>query len=213
MQGGNYIDCMNETEELINFIDQKLQSNSRFKDVLFQKTRVKDLFKKYTALNLDSAKINNLKEVCDKNGIHFADNDTESDLFYRIFLDKIEPNISGTQFVYDYPKHQASLSKLTDDGLYGQRFELYVDGLELCNGFTELTDTQEQKERFIEESNERKKLNKKVYPIDEALLELLPSINQHTYGNALGIDRLHMILTKRNKIEDVMLFNANKIFK
>jgi lysyl-tRNA synthetase class 2 len=134
-------------------------------------------------------------------------------VFYRLFLTKIEPELSGNVFVYDYPKYQASLSRLTEDGKYGERFELYMNGLEICNGFTELTDGAEQRKRFEEESEERKLASKTVHPIDEELLSLLPSLRTPTFGNALGIDRLHMILTGRTKIEDVMLFPAEKLFK
>ena len=166
----------------------------------------------YVGLDLNISDRNILFSACNSNGIHTTPNDTESDLFYRLFLTKIEPKISGNVFVYDYPKYQASLSRLAQDGKYGERFELYMNGLELCNGFTELTDAKEQCKRFEEEAEERKQAGKTVHPIDEELLSLLPSVRTPTFGNALGIDRLHMILTGQTKIEDVMLFPASSLF-
>ncbi len=154
-----------------------------------------------------------MQTACQQNEIHFTADDTLSDLFYRLFLAKIEPYLgSDPLFVYDYPTHQAAMSQLTPDGKYGQRFELYINGLELCNGYTELTDAVEQRQRFILEADERAAAGKPVHPIDEALLSLLPSVQIPTYGNALGIDRLHMIVTGRNNIEDVLLFSAKNLF-
>ena len=210
MQGDDYHVCMNETEELINRI------GNTFQKVFpkFKRIRVRDLFIEYVGIDLDDASASTLQSACDKHSIHYSRNDSESDLFYRLFLSLIEPNLGNDPvFVYDYPKYQAALAKLTDDKKYGQRFELYINGIELCNGFTELTDRGEQLARFQKEKRERERLGKKIFPIDEELLKLLGSIQNPTYGNALGIDRLLMVLTGKTSIEDVLLFPAKKIFK
>jgi len=205
-QGADYQKCMEETEELIKVLKSEIRNTK------FEKKRVRDLFLEHIGIDLDNADQTELLNACNSHGIHTTGNDTKSDLFYRLFLTKIEPNLSGNIFVYDYPKYQASLSRLTSDGKYGERFELYMNGLELCNGFTELTDATEQRKRFEEEAEERKQSGKTVHPIDEELLSLLPSVRTPTFGNALGIDRLHMILTGKTKIEDVILFPASSLF-
>lgn len=207
-QGADYQACMDETEEMIKAVASALDSFI----LSFSRIRVRDLFLKYVDVDLDVADEILLRHACDRLGIHTIPSDTESDLFYRLFLTNVEPNLTGNVFVYDYPKHQASLSQLTSDGKYGQRFELYMDGLEICNGFTELTDAEEQRARFQEEAEERQVAGKTVHPIDETFLNLLPSLTIPTYGNALGIDRLHMVLTRRKQIEDVLLFPANNLF-
>jgi len=226
-QGADYQVCMEETEELIRSlmcvipsvvsVSERNRGISRFasltRDDTWKRVRVRDLFLEHTGIDLDNTDRETLFNACDRHGIHTTSNDTESDLFYRLFLTKIEPTLSGNIFVYDYPKYQASLSRLTSDGKYGERFELYMNGLELCNGFTELTDANEQRKRFEEEAQERKQAGKTVHPIDEELLSLLPSVRTPTFGNALGIDRLHMILTSQTKIEDVILFPASELFK
>ncbi|MBI2474914.1 EF-P lysine aminoacylase GenX [Candidatus Uhrbacteria bacterium] len=214
-QGADYQKCMEETEELIRSLKSVIQSPSTTptQDGRFERVRVRDLFLQYIGIDLDNSDQKTLLNACNTYGIHITSNDTESDLFYRLFLSKIEPKLSGNIFVYDYPKYQASLSRLTLDGKYGERFELYMNGLELCNGFTELTDATEQRRRFEEEAEERKLSGKMVHPIDEELLSLLPSVRTPTLGNALGIDRLHMILTGKTKIEDVILFPANELFR
>jgi lysyl-tRNA synthetase class 2 len=197
-QGADYHACMDETEGLVKAVcDAFGKSLSSF-----HRIRIVDLF---TEAGLD---LDHLPHVGD---------DTDSDAFHRAFLNKIEPVIaSGAKqspvFVYDYPIHQASLSRLTTDGKYGERFELYVDGLELCNGFTELTDADEQRRRFQIEAEERRAFGKTVFPVDEELLRLLPSVRQPTFGNALGVDRLHMIATGAKSIEDVLLFPVRKLF-
>jgi elongation factor P--(R)-beta-lysine ligase len=209
-QGDDYNACMDETEELVHLIGNAFQKAFP----KFKRVRVRDLFLEFVKLDLDDSDASSLKDACDKNSIHYTPDDSESDLFYRLFLKLVEPNI-GTDpiFVYDYPKYQAALSQLTDDKKYGQRFELYINGIELCNGFTELTDSIEQRTRFKKEASKREDMNKTTFPIDEELLKLLPSIQDPTYGNALGIDRLHMVLTGKSSIEDALLFPAKRLFK
>ncbi len=213
-QGADYVECMNETEELVKAVCPNLPSDP------FRRIRVRDLFLQHVGLDLDDATMDDLRVSCDDHKIHTDPSDTESDLYYRLFLALVEPHIQtvdGTNlpplFLYDYPKHQAALSRLTKDGKYGERFELYINGIELCNAFTELTDAEEQRRRFIEEGEERRGLGKTVFPLDEDLLRLLPNLKNPSYGNALGVDRLHMIATGAKTIEDVMLFPAGGLFK
>jgi elongation factor P--(R)-beta-lysine ligase len=228
-QEQDYRACMDETEELVNYVisseastkcrdqvDGFLDSTGGLTrdDTKWERFRIRDLFVKYVEIDLDDATEHDLIQACHKHGVTIAGDDTQSDLFYRLFLLLVEPTFKGRNlFVYDYPKYQAALSRLTPDGRYGERFELYLNGLELCNGFTELIDSDEQRKRFEQEAQERQTLGKTIHPIDESLLALLPSIQNPTYGNALGIDRLHMVLTGRTSIDEVVLFPARTIFK
>lgn len=111
-------------------------------------------------------------------------------------------------FLTHYPLSQASLAKLSENGDYAERFEAFADGLELCNGFAELTDANEQRRRFMEEAEERKRLGKTIFPIDEALLESLDKIKRPIYGNALGIDRLLMLKYGIKDIRDIQLIES-----
>lgn len=210
-QGQDYQACMDETEELIAYTASARAEFSFIENI--ERIRVRDLFLEHVEIDLDSATAGDLQDTCARFAIQTDASDTESDLFYRLFLSKIEPTFRGRNlFIYDYPKHQAALSRLTNDGMYGERFELFSDGIELCNGFTELTDSQEQRKRFEEEAQERKMLGKHVYPVDETLLAGLDQIQNPTFGNALGIDRLHMVLTGRKTIEETLLFSASDLF-
>lgn len=209
-QGADYHACMDETEALMRFCDEQI-GQSRLQGT-WKRKRVSELFEEYVGVDLGESDRQALFLACERHGIHTSEQDTESDLFYRLFLTKIEPNLKGNLFVYDYPKYQAALSRLNPDGKYGQRFELYIQGLELCNGFTELTDRSEQRLRFEEEATERALLKKTVHPIDETFLNLLPSVRTPSFGNALGVDRLHMVLTGKEHLEDVILFPASELF-
>ncbi len=110
-------------------------------------------------------------------------------------------------FVTEYPVSQASLARLSDDGEYAERFEAFADGLELCNGFCELTDSDEQRKRFEKEKQERIELGKTVFPIDEELLKSLDNIEGSVYGNALGLDRLIMLKYAERDIRDIQLLH------
>ena len=101
---------------------------------------------------------------------------------------KIEPGLpKGLVFLMDYPKEASSLALLRGD--VAERWELYFDGLELANCFTELCDGAEQRRRFLDARAERRALGESDYPIDEEVLELLPLVKGAS-GVALGVDRL-----------------------
>jgi len=91
------------------------------------------------------------------------------------------------------------------EAFWAERFELYINGVELCNAFSELIDPIEQRQRLEEEQALRKKLGKDAYDIDEAFLEALKTMPP-SGGNALGIDRLVMVLLGKKSIEEVLLF-------
>lgn len=208
-QGADYRACMDETEALVR------QVHAAFGKSLppFARRRVRDLVLEEAGVDLGQGGARELRASCERFGIRTDSSDTESDLFYRLFLARVEPNLgSAPVFVYDYPKYQASLSRLTPDGRFGERFELYVNGLELCNGFTELTDAQEQRSRFEEEAEERRTLGKTVFPVDEEFLHLLPSLRQPSFGNALGVDRLLMLAMGAGSIDETLLFPAARLF-
>jgi lysyl-tRNA synthetase class 2 len=120
----------------------------------------------------------------------------------------IEPYL-GTEFIVDYPPKRAALAKIRKNSK-GQevacRFELYVNGIELCNGYEELTDTKEQRKRFLEEAEKRKKMGKPIPKIDENFLAALEKGMPNCSGTALGLDRLYMLALGKNDIGDVLLF-------
>ena len=138
------------------------------------------------------------------------DGDSFDDLFFRAFLDRIEPGLGLDRPVYliDWPAPMAALSRLKpDDSRFAERFELYAGGLELANGFSELTDAVEQRRRLLEEQAFRARIGRPVYPLDEQFLAALPRMPE-AGGVALGLDRLLMLLIGGRSLADVLLFPA-----
>lgn len=130
--------------------------------------------------------------------------DFDQDRFDFDMAEKIEPNLpKEPTFLMDYPAPAASLSKLkANDPRVAERWELYVDGMELANAFTELTDPVEQRRRFVSAKNERRTLGEADYPLDEDFLAVLGAMPP-SGGVALGVDRLAMLLCGTQTIDDV----------
>jgi lysyl-tRNA synthetase class 2 len=128
-------------------------------------------------------------------------------LFFRIFLERIEPHLGldAPTILYDYPVSMAALSRRSPhDPRLAERFEVYVCGLELANAFGELTDPVEQRARFIADQARKQALYGHSYPIDEDFLAALDHGLPPCAGIALGFDRLVMLATGADDIEDVL---------
>ncbi len=132
------------------------------------------------------------------------------DRFFFDLVDKVEPHLASEPVViiYDFPAPLASLARLKPNTPHlCERFELYLDGLEVANAFSELTDPIEQKRRFISVMEQRKKMGKRSYPIDQKFLRILEdNLLPPCAGIALGLDRLMMAITGQHNIEMVMAF-------
>ena len=126
----------------------------------------------------------------------------------------IEPRLAGRGlcFVYDYPASQAALTRIEEKEGHrvGRRFELYVDGLELANGYDELTDPQEQRQRFEADNIRRREYGLAERPLDELLLVAMEQGMPSCAGVALGIDRLLMRATGREDIRQVLAFDWSR---
>jgi elongation factor P--(R)-beta-lysine ligase len=139
-------------------------------------------------------------------GVRIADDDTWSDIFSRILVERIEPNLGGGRvtILYEYPTVEAALARnKPGDPRVAERFELYACGVELANGFGELSDPAEQRRRFADEMVEKERVYGERYPLDEDLLAALASMPEAS-GVALGFDRLVMLATGATHIEQVL---------
>jgi elongation factor P--(R)-beta-lysine ligase len=158
------------------------------------------------ALDETSPEHNALAQAARQAGISVAADDTWSDTFSRILVEKVEPSIGNDRatLLTEYPACQAALArrKLSDPRV-AERFELYACGVELANAFGELTDPQEQRRRFEVEMAEKQRIYGERYPIDEDLLAALAHMPAAS-GAALGIERLVMLATGANHIEQVV---------
>jgi lysyl-tRNA synthetase class 2 len=139
-------------------------------------------------------------------GIRFAADDTWSDMLSRVLVEKVEPNLGlGRMTILDrYPVAEAALARpAADDPRVAERFELYACGVELANGFGELTNPAEQRRRFGLEMDEKYRVYGERYPLDEDFLAALAQMPAAS-GIALGFDRLVMLATGAPRIDDVI---------
>jgi lysyl-tRNA synthetase class 2 len=193
-------------DEIAEDLEQLLRtlSSPKCKFEKIEKISMAQLFLKYTGVQLeadwDRAKYLGLAQ---KLGIHTDPSDTISDLFHRVFLEKIEAQVPRDipLLVYDFPPFQAAYARLNDRG-FADRFELYWQGLELANAFHEVNDPVIQRQRMNEDLQTRALLHKDPVPLDESFFEALESGMPPAGGIALGLERLFMIV---NGLDDIAL--------
>jgi elongation factor P--(R)-beta-lysine ligase len=139
-------------------------------------------------------------------GIRVAADDTWADVFSRVLVERIEPNLGMDRptILDEYPVSEAALARPTaHDPRVAERFELYVCGVEIANAFGELTDPAEQRRRFEGEMAEKERVHGERYPLDEDFLSALGQMPPAS-GIALGFDRLVMLATGAQRIEQVL---------
>ncbi len=178
----------------------------------WQKISVCEAFKQYAGMNLSNY-LNDLQgfsKVANKAGVRVIASDKWDDIFHAIMAQKIEPylGIGVPTILYDYPISMAALSrKKPSDSRFAERFELYVCGVELANAFSELTDAAEQRARYDSEMALKQKLYGESYPPDEEFFKALEHGMPDSAGIALGIDRLIMLTTGAEHINEVLWTN------
>jgi elongation factor P--(R)-beta-lysine ligase len=138
-------------------------------------------------------------------GVRVGDDDHWADIFSRVLVERVEGNLGiGCATILDeYPTVLAALARPAPDPRVAERFELYVCGVELANGFGELTDPAEQRARLEREMAEKQRIYGERYPIDEDFLAALAAMPQ-ACGIALGLDRLVMLATGAARIDQVL---------
>ncbi len=180
----------------------------------FERLSVADAFQRYAGIDLFAAAPDPrqpdaalLAVAARRIGIAAAAHDSWEDIFFRIFLDRIEPHlgIGRPTIVHSYPASMAALSRISaDDPRVCERFELFASGLELANAFGELTDAAEQRRRFEADMARKESLYGERFPIDEDFVAAVGRLPRNTAGIALGFDRLVMLATAAARIEDVL---------
>ncbi len=136
----------------------------------------------------------------------------DEEKFFRVWAEEVQPRLGGERpvVVSDWPASMASLARIKDNGM-ADRFEAFYRGVELCNGFGELTDADEQRRRFERDQEQRRAVGAAVYPIDEGFLHALKCGMPESGGNALGVDRLLMLLLGADSIQAVMAFPEERL--
>jgi lysyl-tRNA synthetase class 2 len=147
-------------------------------------------------------------------GIALDDVLPDEERFFRILVERIEPGLGYPRpvFLTHWPASMASLARLVPtDPRWADRVEAYVDGVELSNGFGELIDPEEQRARLLRDRDERRRTGRDDYPIDERFLAALEEGLPPSGGNALGLDRLVMLVTGASSIADVLAFPQSRL--
>jgi len=144
-----------------------------------------------------------------------ADDDDRDTLLDLLMSQVVEPTLGRDEltFIYDYPASQCALAKVKTDAqgtAVAKRFELYVDGIELANGYHELTDAVEQQRRFDVDLAERKHRGMPDVPADQKLVAALQSGMPDCAGVAMGLDRLLMLMAGSDSIRDVIAFPVDR---
>ncbi len=137
----------------------------------------------------------------------------DEERFFRLFVEKVEPSFGDAPFfLTDWPASMASLARLLpSDPAFADRFEAYVGGVELCNGFGELVDAAEQRARLERDHAARSQAGLPAYPIDEGFLGALEEGLPPSAGNAMGFDRLVMLLRGPDSIRDVVAIPSTRL--
>ena len=199
--GIDYRDLMEECEALFLFLSRRLHRGDRLRyrrvdidlNTPWERLSVQTAFERYAGLSLDQALHNNR--------------------FDQIMVEEIEPQlgVKTPTFLYDYPASLAALARLKPGcPSIAERFEIYVGGIELANGFSELNDAHEQRKRFENELKQRALSGKRVSPMPERFLKALRNMPEAA-GIALGLDRLVMIFSGAGTIDEVVAFTPEEV--
>jgi len=200
-EGGDYHSLMEECEGLIRFVASKIslgqklffRGNEIDLSEPWERISVKEVFHCYTRTSVTEALAQNL--------------------FDEIMVREIEPKlgVKKPMFIYDYPAERGALARLKqEDQTVAERFELYIGGLELANGFSELVDSEEQRKRFLHENENRQRLGKPIYTLPEKFLDELKEMPLSA-GIALGVDRLVMVFLDAETIDEVVAFTPEEL--
>lgn len=199
--GRDYGWLMEECEEMLRWVAQRLGRGDslsfRGKELSmrppWQRLSVKEAFSRLAPISMEEA--------------------LAEDRFDEILISAIEPHLGGGAplFLYDYPLAQAAQARpKRDNPAMVERVELYMGGLEIANGFSELTDHEEYKRRFVKENELRQALGKTIYPPADRFLEAVKFLPPSA-GMALGIDRLVMVFADASQIDEVLAFTPETL--
>ena len=199
-EGYDYQQLMDEMELLITSLS--------LHQCQFSRIRYKDLFRQTLGIDIEALDLGQLRGECGRRVSGCKPGELDFDQCLDLLLGMvIAPHMRGYQFVYDYPLSQASLARISgSDAGVAERFELFYDGIELANGFSELTDASQQRARFESDNRKRAQQGLPRPEIDELLLAALDHGIDDCAGVALGLDRLLMVLLALDSIEQVLTF-------
>ena len=208
---------MNQTEALVRHAAAALGVEIEGGDAPFRRVTFREAFVEHTGADLTDAEARRLGMLLRASGTRPPRGCSLHDLIDLVLATVIQPRIGDGRpvFVTDWPSDRAALARVrpgrdADGADSAARFELYWRGIELCNGYHELTDATEQRRRIEADNAARAALGRVPYPVDEAFLAALEGGLPDCAGNALGVDRLAMVLDGIDDIGDVRAFRVDQ---
>jgi len=206
---GTYVEAMQETNELVSHVAENLLGEGGMSyQGQFNTYDLETLFREKTGISPFDLERDELFEQMKNKGFSgIDDRDDLSSLFFKLFIQEIEGAIEkdAPYFIKDWPKLISTMAKeKASDPAKVERFELYINGLEIANGYTELLDPATQRKRFLEDNEERIRLGKDMFDIDEEFLQALSKLSGTFAGVSVGVDRLLMALLGLDRIDDAM---------
>ena len=213
----DYTAVMEDTERLVAHLATRLSGGSALiyqgRQIAlsppWERITVAEAMRRWANLDIEAFPDDeSFREHARSRGHDWVRDEPREDLFYKLFISHVEPNLGSPKpvILYEYPIRFGALARQhRQRPQVAERFEAYIAGVELCNGFSELTDAVEQRERLEREQAERRKLGREVPPIDDDFLDAVAALPPCA-GNALGVDRLVMLLTDEQSIERVTWF-------
>lgn len=213
----DFEDFMELTEELMHLLADEVLGTRQFTyqgeelDVSkrFERMRLRDALLKYNSELMDSAldDMDTLRAHCASKEIAVDANWGLGKLQFELFEKTVEPNLQGPIFITHYPVEVSPLSRRSDDDpKVTDRFEFYLGGRELANGFSELNDPEDQTDRFKQQALQKSAGDLEAMEVDEDYLRAMEYGMPPTAGEGIGIDRLVMVFTDAASIRDVLLF-------
>ena len=208
----DYRTIMDDLEGALAHVERAVNTAAAlFSQRPWERVSVRDLLLRETGVDwVAHPTAAGLRAAAEKAGVRIGGADSWDDVFFHLFLQRVEPKL-GLQrptFLIEYPASMASLARLKpSDPAVAERVELYARGVELGNGFSELTDSAEQRKRLIEEQGLRRAQGRPAFALDERFLEAVGRMPP-SGGIAVGLDRVLMLLLGADRLEDVLLFPA-----
>ncbi|NIA04128.1 MAG: lysine--tRNA ligase [Nitrospiraceae bacterium] len=215
----DYNDMMDMVEDLIKKVCLKVNNTLKIEyqgvkldlSKPWRRMPMKEAIKKYLNLDVDSMSFEDLRTYLIDNNIELKGNITKGMLIGTIFDEFVDSKLIEPTFITDYPVETSPLTKKNrNNPELTERFELFINGMELSNAYSELNDPIDQRERFEKQEKEREMGNDEAPPKDYDFLDAMEYGMPPTGGVGIGIDRLVMVLTNQESIRDVILFPTMK---
>lgn len=208
----DYTAIMADLESMLAAAERAVRGSAGvFSRLPYERLTVREAVRRETGIDLEEHSTgSSLRAAAQQAGVRIGAGDRFDDVFFHLFLQAVEPKLGRGRptFLTEYPASMAALARLKPgDPSVAERVELYVEGAELANGFSELTDAAEQRRRLLEEAALREAEGRTVPPLDERFLEAVGRMPPSA-GIAVGVDRVLMLMLGAIDISAVLPFPA-----